>query len=74
MTKPTWVSLTKLVDRFSRCWGGDFLFLKKTLRVSPAYSKEHGRDRDKEMKKTLNQFNEELTFQSNLTQFEVHRT
>ena len=24
-----------------------FFFLKKTLRVSPAYSKEHGRDRDK---------------------------
>ena len=23
-----------------------FFFLKKTLRVSPAYSKEHGRDRD----------------------------
>ena len=26
-----------------------FFFLKKTLRVSPAYSKEHGRDRDKEV-------------------------
>ena len=26
--------------------GEDFVFLKKTLQVSPAYSKEHGRDRD----------------------------
>ena len=33
---------------FARCWGGVFFFLKKTLRVSPAYSKEHGRDRDKD--------------------------
>ena len=32
---------------FARCWGEFFFFLKKTLRVSPAYSKEHGRDRDK---------------------------
>lgn len=31
---------------FAHCWGGAFLFPQKTLRVSPAYSKEHARDRD----------------------------
>ena len=38
---------------FARCWGEFFFFLKKTLRVSPAYSKEHGRDRDKSLSESL---------------------